>query len=104
MDATLQDPDDRSRLTGPIRDKKDAMQRDRFRAITFAINAKMTLDIEVKPERNEIFVQHWANASRDRGANAIKPCNKCLLAPDNLEQFRQRVIPTPIDAGESVQV
>jgi len=102
MDITPHDPDDRSRLTGLIRGEKDAMQRDRFRAIALALDGEMTKDIEAKLGRSRAFVQRWVYAYRDHGLDAIKPGkapgNKCRLAPDALKRFRQRVIAGPTEA------
>lgn len=96
MDVTPRDPDDRSRLAVLIRREKDAMQRDRYRAIALALDGEMTRDIEVKLGRSKAFVQRWGYdqilwmtpAQKDGGVPCASPTQHretppCITLPPN---------------------
>lgn len=105
MDVELRDPADRQRLTEAIRRERNAMQRDRFRAVLLAIEGSKAKDIAAKLGRALRFVQQWAYAYRDGGLEAIrigKSTGRPTLLPREQEQaFRQRMLsrPTQADGG-----
>jgi len=98
MDVTLRDPEDRGRLNELLRRERDAMQRDRYRAIALALDDTLTKDIEAKL-RSKAFVQRWVYAYRDEGLDAINPGKAPgatpKLTPEKTERFRQRVLGGP---------
>jgi len=63
---------DVARLQDLIRKERDAEQRDRYRAVTLAIEGASTKNIQKQLQRSRGFVQRWAYAYREGGIEALR--------------------------------
>jgi transposase len=88
-------------LRQKARCEKDAQQRDRYRAVTMAIEGVLTGAIMEKLERSKNFVQRWSYAYRDGGIEGItvKPRSgrPVKLSPQKEMAFKQRMTDGPAD-------
>ena len=86
---------DRQKLGRSIRAERDALQRDRLRAVALAIDGRETLEIAETLGRSRAFVQRWAYAYRDGGLKAIRggtaPGRARFLTPEQEARFIARV-------------
>jgi transposase len=102
MDVKERNPGDRSVLAEKVRHERDAVQRDRWRAIGLALDGELTEEIVRKLDRCRAFVQRWVYAYRDGGLDAIRagtaPGATPKLAPEQTEAFRKRVLAGPTEA------
>lgn len=96
---------DLKQLRQRIRSEHHAQQRDRYRAVSLAIEGYETLAIQHTLCRSRGFVQRWTYAYRDGGIAALQP-GKPTGAPPKLalqqqEAFKRRMLggPTEDDAG-----
>jgi transposase len=78
--------------------ERDALRRDRYRAVLMALDAKEAVEIARALGRARRSVQDWAYAYRDGGIDAIQPRPRPGRTPklprDREAQLRQR-----LDAG-----
>ena len=64
---------DLQRLQALMNQERDALRRDRYRAVRLALEGKETLDIADRLDRSRRSVQDWVYAYRDGGIDAIQP-------------------------------
>ena len=105
MDIRWREPDDWQRLHEAISREKQAMQRDRLRAVVLAVEGKQALEIAEILGRSRRFVQAWVYAYRDGGIAALRP-GKSSGRPTKLPReqeaaFKQRMLDGP-RAGDGV--
>ena len=81
MMVTERDAGDMQRLQDLIDQERDALRRDRYRAVKLALEGKLTLDITDRLDRARRSVQDWVYAYRDGGIDAIQPNPNYSLAP-----------------------
>jgi len=98
MDVQEREAGDRKRLLTLAASERNAKQRDRFRAVSMALNGEFTDDIMESLSRSRNFVQRWVYAYRDGGIEAISPKKqtgrKPKLTSEQIEKLKQR-----LDAG-----
>ena len=73
MMVSERDAGDLRRLQELADQERDALRRDRFRAVRLALQGKETLDIADRLDRSRRSVQDWVYAYRDGGIDAIQP-------------------------------
>ena len=86
---------DRRRLGRMIKSERDAIQRDRLRAVVLALDGRETLEIAETLERSRAFVQRWVYAYRDHGIDAVRggtaPGRARRLTKEQEARFIERV-------------
>ncbi len=101
MEVEARSAEDPEQLRRLIRNERDAEQRDRFRAVTLALNGRRTKEIVEMLERSRAFVQRWVYAYRDGGLRAIgikkPPGKKPMLPRDQWDELRTRLDAGPTD-------
>ena len=101
MDVRARSPQDPEQLRQLIRTERDAAQRDRYRAVTLAVERRQTKEIVEMLGRSRAFVQRWVYAYRDGGLEAIgikkPPGKKPLLPRDRWDELRTRLDAGPTD-------
>lgn len=103
MHITLHHDDDLAELDRRVRVARQAIQRDRLRAVRLALDGLEEPVIRAMLGRSRDFVQKWCYAYRDGGLDAIaaKPRKgrPTKLPRDREDAFRQRMLagPTPAD-------
>ena len=106
MDIRERESGDVQRLNQRIGREKDAEQRDRCRVVVLAIAGDQTRTIQEKLDRSRGFVQRWAYAYRDGGADAIRagkpPGATPKLTPAQEQAFKQRMLAGPGEADGGV--
>lgn len=102
MHITPHHPDDLAELDRRLRIEKDALQRDRLRAVRLALDGLEEPVIRTMLGRSRDFVQTWAYAYRDGGLDAVRPKPRkgrpTKLPRDQEEAFRQRMLAGPTEA------
>ena len=102
MNIALRHRRDLDELTQRIGHERNAKQRDRYRAVRWALKGRPASWIAAKLERSLRFVQKWAYAYRDGGLDAIaeqpRPGAPTKLPRDQEQAFIQR-----LDAGPLAQ-
>jgi transposase len=78
--------------------ERDALRRDRFRAVRLALQGKETLDIADRLDRSRRSVQDWVYAYRDDGIDAIQPKPRPGRKP-KLPRERETELKARLDAG-----
>lgn len=105
MHLYLQPPQDLDELTRRIRCERNATQRDRYRAVRWALAGKSSYWIAQRLDRARVFVQKWVYVYRDGGIAAIaakrQPGRPAKLTGDQEQGFTDRLDagPTAADAG-----
>lgn len=105
MQLSLRQPQDLDELRWRIRYERNAKQRDRYRAVFWALRGKSSHWIADKIDRARAFVQKWVYAYRDDGLDAITECPRpgrpTKLARHQEAVFKQRLDagPTDVDGG-----
>lgn len=105
MNVTPHNPNDLSRLKRKVRKEINAKQRDRYRAVSLALEDVKTKQIMEILGRSKNFVQRWTYAYRDGGIEAIVPRvqtgRPTKLSRQQEYQFKQRMLsgPTEDDGG-----
>lgn len=100
---------DRRKLGRRIKAERDAIQRDRLRAVALALDGRETAEIAEALGRSRAFVQRWAYAYRDGGLDAVRggtaPGRARRLTPEQEAQFIERVRrgATPADGVSSLR-
>lgn len=86
---------DRQKLGRGIKAERDAVQRDRLRAVALALDGRETVEIAQTLGRSRAFVQRWVYAYRDGGLDAVRggtaPGRVRRLTPEQEAQFIERV-------------
>ena len=105
MHLTERVPGDLEELKRRAGDERDALRRDRYRAVLLALAGKEAVQIAEALGRARRSVQDWTYAYRDGGIDAIQPRPRPGRMPklprDREAQLRQRLDagPRPQDGG-----
>lgn len=97
-------PDDLKQLRLLARQEPQAKQRDRYRAVSLALEGQTAPQIARTLDRCRRFVQHWCYVYRDGGIQAMRPCRQTgrpsYLPSEQNNGFKQRLLegPQPHDA------
>jgi transposase len=104
MNVTERQPGDRQRLIELVRREKSALLRDRYRAVSLALDGQQALEIAAKLGRARRPVQRWVYLYRDGGLDALLPRPRGRMKPKlPVEQhaaFKARMLAGPTDADE----
>lgn len=96
---------DQAFLKRSIRGERNALQRDRYRAVLMACEGMQADQIALQLVRARRFVQRWAYAYRDGGLAALQPKKAKGRSPtlprEQEAAFKKRFTagPTPADGG-----
>src|SRR3954470_5050448 len=89
---------DVARLLEAVRKERDALRRDRYRAVAMALEGKEALQIAERLGRSRRSVQDWVYAYRDGGIDAIQPTPRPGRTP-KLPREREAELKARLDAG-----
>jgi putative transposase len=92
------DADDLQRLEELMDQERDALRRDRYRAVRLALQGEKTVDIGDRLDRSRRSVQDWVYAYRDGGIDAIQPRPRPGRKP-KLPRERESELKARLDAG-----
>lgn len=92
------DADDLQRLQELMDQERDALRRDRYRAVRLALQGKKTVDIADRLDRSRRSVQDWVYTYRDRGIDAIQPKPRPGRKP-KLPRERESELKARLNAG-----
>jgi transposase len=99
-------PTDIATLKRKAHAETNAKQRDRYRAVTMALEGFTTEHIMYTLARSKNFVQRWTYFYRDGGIEAISPTPQhgrpTKLTPGDTEHFKQRIVAGPTAADEGL--
>ena len=106
MKISLRHPEDLDELKRRIGRERNAKQRDRYRAVRWALEGKSSYWIADTLDRGRASVQRWAYAYRDGGIDAIvirpQPGRPTKLGRDQEDAFTQRLDTGLTDADQGV--
>lgn len=91
-------PGDRDRLRRLIGNERDALRRDRCRAVLLALDGDEAVEIAEKIGRSRRSVQDWVYAYRDGGIDNIHPPKRAGRKP-KLPREREDELRARLDAG-----
>lgn len=104
MNFEERDPGDRRRLRRRVLEERDALLRDRHRAVLLALDGRGAPEIASMLGRSRRSVQDWCYRYRDGGLDALLPKPRGRIKPKlPLEQhdaFKARMLAGPTDADE----
>lgn len=104
MQISLRRPQDRDQLDRLIARERGAKQRDRYRAVCWALEGLSAQAVGDKIGRTGRFVQRWAYAYRDGGIDAIaakpQPGRPTKLPRDREAAFKQRLGAGPLPGAD----
>jgi transposase len=102
MDVELRDPTDLRMLEQRIRGEKNAKQRDRYRAVWWALRGVTAPQIADKLDRSRRFVQAWVYRYRDGGLENLlerpRPGRPTVLNREFEAAVRARIEAGPPDS------
>src|SRR5580698_3453206 len=98
MMVTERQAGDIQRLQELIDQEREALRRDRYRAVRLALQGKETLDIADRLDRSRRSVQDWVYAYRDGGLDALQPKPRPGRRP-KLPREREEELKSRLDAG-----
>jgi transposase len=78
--------------------ERDALRRDRYRAVLLALDGKEAMEVAAALGRARRSVQDWAYAYRDGGVDAIQPARRKGREP-KLPRDREAELMARLDAG-----
>ena len=78
--------------------ERDALRRDRYRAVLLALGGREASDIAAALGRARRSVQDWAYAYRDRGVDGVQPRRRTGRTP-KLPRGREPELIARLDAG-----
>jgi transposase len=78
--------------------ERDALRRDRYRAVLMAMEGREATEIAAALGRARRSVQDWAYAYRDGGVNAVQPARRKGREP-RLPRERETELMARLDAG-----
>jgi transposase len=108
MDVKVFKEGDERRLEEHIGKERDALQRDRLRAVLLALQGKQALQIVEALRRSRRSVQTWVYAYRDGGIEALQPGKStgrpAKLPRDREQAFKERIKAGPTEADGGVCV
>jgi transposase len=85
-------------LEGRVGAERDALRRDRYRAVLLALEGDQAEDVAEELGRARRSVQDWAYAYRDGGVDAIQPKRRTGRTP-KLPREREAELKARLDAG-----
>lgn len=89
---------DGERLRGLAAAERDALRRDRYRAVLLALDGREAVEIAGSIGRSRRSVQDWAYAYRDGGIDAIQPKPRPGRVP-KLPREREAELKRRLDKG-----
>jgi transposase len=89
---------DLQRLERLMDQERDALRRDRYRAVRLALQGKQALEIADRLDRSRRSVQDWVYAYREGGIDAIQPRPRPGRRP-KLPREREAELKLRLDAG-----
>ena len=92
-------PGDVDELTRRAAAERDALRRDRYRAVLLALDGRAAADIAAALGRSRRSVQAWAYAYRDGGLDALQPKPRHGCRPTTLPREREAELVARLDAG-----
>lgn len=92
------DAGDLQRLHELMDRERDALRRDRYRAVHLALQGREAVDIADRLDRSRRSVQDWVYAYRDGGIDAIQPKPRPGRTP-KLPREREAELKARLDAG-----
>lgn len=92
------DTGDLQRLQQLMDRERDALRRDRYRAVRLALQGNQAVDIADRLDRARRSVQDWVYAYRDGGIDAIQPKPRPGRTP-KLPRERESELKARLDAG-----
>ena len=98
MRVVEREPGDVAELRGRVRAERDALQRDRYRAVLLALDGQEAPAIAEALGRARRSVQDWAYAYRDGGVDALRPRPR-PGRPTKLPREREAELKARLDAG-----
>jgi transposase len=98
MLVTERDLGDLQRLQELMDRERDAIRRDRYRAVRLALEGKEAVDIADRLDRSRRSVQDWVYAYRDGGIDGIQPKPRRGRNP-KLPREREGELKARLDAG-----
>ena len=98
MRVTERGPGDVAELTRRARTERDALQRDRYRAVLLALDGQEAVAIADALGRSRRSVQDWVYAYRDGGIEDLLP-GKSPGRPTKLPRRREAELMARLDAG-----
>jgi transposase len=98
MTVTEREPGDVAELTRRARAERNALQRDRYRAVLMALEGQEAVPIAKALGRSRRSVQDWVYAYRDEGIDGLLP-GKSPGRPTKLPRGREAEFKARLDAG-----
>lgn len=98
MLVSERDAGDLQRLQELMDRERDALRRDRYRAVKSALQGKQAVEIADRLDRSRRSVQDWVYAYRDGGIDAIQP-RPCPGRTPKLPRARESELKARLDAG-----
>jgi transposase len=95
---TERQPGDVDELRRRAAAERDALRRDRYRAVLLALDGKEADEIAAALGRARRSVQDWAYAYRDGGVDAVQPARRKGREP-KLPREREAELMARLDAG-----
>jgi transposase len=92
------EPGDVAELQRRVRSERDALRRDRYRAVLLALDGQEAPSIAKALGRARRSVQDWAYAYRDGGIDALRPKPR-PGRPTKLPREREAELKARLDAG-----
>lgn len=102
MQIMPRDPKDLEQLRRCCHQQRNAVQRDRYRAVLLALEGQEAPEIARTLDRSRRFVQRWAYCYRDHGLEALGPQRQSgrpsKLPSPQYEAFKTRFLAEPTAA------
>jgi transposase len=98
MKLTEREPGDVGDLRRRAAAERDALRRDRYRAVLLALDGREAADVAAALGRSRRSVQAWAYAYRDGGPGAVQPRPR-PGRPPKLPRAREAELAARLDAG-----
>jgi putative transposase len=98
MRVSEREPGDVAELTRRARAERNALQRDRYRAVLLAVDGQEAVAIARTLGRARRSVQDWVYAYRDGGIDGLRP-GKSTGRPTKLPREREAELRARLDAG-----
>ena len=106
MDVRIRREGDERRLEELVRTEREALRRDRYRAVLLALRGGQAPSIARTLGRSRRSVQAWAYAYRDGGIEALRPGKSTgrpsKLPRDQEQAFKERIKAGPAEADGGV--
>jgi transposase len=99
MEIHEREPGDAAELERRAAAERDALRRDRYRAVRMAIGGDEAAEIADALGRARRSIQAWAYAYRDGGVDAVQPRPRGGGRPPRLPRAREAELAARLDAG-----